>query len=139
MVRHITPCWRQINFLDTKKIISRSNIRSTDPTRGGIINKSIDKPIDDPIPTSSYDPNVEIYSTFLKIPISGEILGKDDVNYNQKPTRKSPRLHDKQIENIVIKEKGEEIHSWETIHLGEQAQTKVYLISNDSKEPSNIY
>ena len=56
---------------DTKKIVSRSNIRSADPTRRGIIIESIDKPIGDPIPTSSYDPNIEIDSTTSKIPVSG--------------------------------------------------------------------
>ena len=86
----------------SKPGITIHNIRSADPTRGGIINKSIYKLIDDPIPTSSYDPNVGIDSTSSKIPISGEILGKDDMNCNQKPTRKPPRLHDKQSENTVI-------------------------------------
>ena len=79
------------------------------------------------------------------------------MNCNKKPTRKSSRFHDKQSENIVIKEKGEEIHlgekvhsretiysgeqahSGEIIHSGEHAQTKVNPVSNDLKEHINIY
>ena len=78
------------------KSFLRSNIRSVNPTRGEIANKSFDKPIDIPFPISSYDPNIEIDSTTSKIPVSGGVIGKDEINCNKKPTRKSPRLYNKQ-------------------------------------------
>ena len=79
---------------DMKKIVSQSNIRSVDPSRGGIINKSIDKLINDSIPISPNDPNVETDSISFRLPISGGILGQEDINCNKKATRKSPRLHE---------------------------------------------
>ena len=53
--------WAYHTILETLSIL-KINIRSADPTRKRIINKFIDKLIDDPIP-SSYDPKVEIDST----------------------------------------------------------------------------
>ena len=61
----------------------------------------------------------------MKIPILGKILGKDETDCNHKPTRKTPRIHNKQLKIIIKKEK---------IHSGGQTQTKENPISYYSKE-----
>ena len=115
---------------DTKKIVSQSTIRSADSNRGEIINKSIDKPINNET-SSSKDPSVKIDS-LNKISTLGEMLGRDEndrgENNNQNCNRRSSRLHSR--DKIITGHSGDhtpnETHPREIAHSGEHTLTKIY-------------